>query len=369
VSERSPTGRFLRGAGVAVAALAAAFSLPLVLSDYTIGLLALWLPLVILAISLDLLWGENRIVSFGQGAFFAGGGYVAGLLLKGPAADTTGVNYELLGVGSGASTFDEVIEVLSSPAVAGIPILVFPLAVLICGLVGWLVGAAVFRTGSVEIYAPLITLGVGVVAATAFLSIPEIGGSNGLSGIPAFTQELAPGSQSAIYLFNLTWVAVIYLSYWLFRSSRLGRLWRASGDDPVRLEALGVPVQRLRGAGFAVSCGLAGLAGALYAGSSGFVSAELAGVIFSVQALIWVAVGGPGLFLGPLLGVMAVKLGENFLSERLEESWQLLLGLLLIAVVLVAPKGLAGLPDTVRGLISRTSRIERGTSQIEARRT
>lgn len=353
-----------------IAALALAFSLPLFLSDYAIGLVALWLPLVVLAISIDLLWGENRIVSFGQGAFFAGGGYVAGLLLKGPAADTTGVNYELLGTGGGGgSTFDEVIKALSSPSIAGIPILVFPLAILACGLIGWLVGAAVFRTGSVEIYAPLITLGVGVVAGTVFLSIPEIGGSNGLSGIPAYTRELAPGSQSAIYLFNLIWVSVVYLGYWLFRSSRLGRLWRASGDDPVRLEALGVPVRRLRGAGFAVSCGLAGLAGALYAGSAGFVSAELAGVIFSVQALIWVAVGGPGLLFGPLLGVMAIKLGENFLSERLQESWQLLLGLLLIAVVLVAPKGLAGLPATVRELIGRLSQIEGKTSQIEARRT
>jgi urea transport system permease protein len=358
VSSQGPISALARPGWGGGALLLIAIALPLLLSEYAIGLVALWLPLVVLAISIDLLWGENRIVSFGQGAFFAGGGYIAGLLLKGPAADTTGVNYELLGVGGGgSSTFDDVIKALSSPAIAGVPILVFPLAVLACGLVGWLVGAAVFRTGSVEIYAPLITLGVGVVAATVFLDVPQIGGSNGLSGIPAFTRQLSPGSQSAIYLFNLTWVAIVYLGYWLFRSSRLGRLWRASGDDPVRLEALGVPVQRLRSAGFAVSCGLAGLAGALYAGSSGFVSAELAGVIFSVQALIWVAVGGPGLLFGPLLGVMAIKLGENFLSERLQESWQLLLGLLLIAVVLIAPKGLAGVPATVRGLLSRPSQI------------
>jgi len=358
VSERVRSRRLLRDGGVALALLAVALALPLFLSDYSIGLLALWLPLVLLAIGIDLLWGENRIVSFGQGAFFAGGGYVAGLLLKGPAADTTGVNYELLGVaGGGSSTFDEVVDALSAPAVAGVPVLAFPLAVLACGLVGWLVGAAVFRTGSAEIYAPLITLGVGVVAATVFLSLPAIGGSNGLSGIPPFTREISPDSQSAVYLFNLTWVAAVYVCYWRFRSSRFGRLWRASGDDPVRLEALGVPVQRLRAAGFAVSCGLAGLAGALYAGSSGFVSAELAGVIFSVQALIWVAVGGPGLLFGPALGVIAIKLGENFLSERLQESWQLLLGLLLIAVVLIAPRGLAGLPATVRELIYKPSQI------------
>ncbi len=335
--------------GAASALLGLAVALPLLLSEYALGLVALWLPLVILAISIDLLWGENRIVSFGQGAFFAGGGYVAGLLLKGPAADTTGTNYELLGVGGGesSSTFDNVVEALSAPTVAGVPVLAFPLAVLACGLVGLLVGAAVFRLGSVEIYAPLVTLGVGVVAGTVFLDTHAIGASNGLSGIPSYAGELFGGGQRANYIFNAAWVAAIYLAYWGFRSSRWGRLWRAAGDDPVRLEALGVPVQRVRSVGFALACGLAGLAGALYAGSSGFISAELAGVIFSVQALIWVAVGGPGFLLGPLLGVIAIKVGENYLSEGLQESWQLLLGLLLIAVVLVAPRGLAGIPSAI----------------------
>ena len=335
--------------------LLVAVALPLLLSEYSIGLVALWLPLVILAISTDLLWGENRIVSFGQGAFFAGGGYIAGLLLKGPAADTTGVNYEILGVGggSGSSTFDSVIKALSGPSVAGIPILAFPLAVLICGAVGLLVGAAVFRLGSVEIYAPLVTLGVGVVAGAVFLDIHAIGASNGLSGIPSYTKELFGGGQRANYIFNACWVALVYLVYWGFRSSRWGRLWRAAGDDPIRLEALGVPVRMVRSVGFAVACGLAGLAGALYAGSSGFISAELAGVVFSVQALIWVAVGGPGFLLGPLLGVMAIKVGENYLSEGLQESWQLLLGLLLITVVLVAPRGLAGVPAAICRLAKR----------------
>jgi ABC-type branched-subunit amino acid transport system permease subunit len=331
---------------VAAALLGFGLALPLLLSEYAIGLVALWLPLVILAISIDLLWGENRIVSFGQGAFFAGGGYIAGLLLKGPAADTTGTNYELLGVGGGGSnsTFDNLIEALSAPQVAGVPFLAFPLAVLACGLVGLLVGAAVFRLGSVEVYAPLVTLGVGVVAGTVFLDTHAIGASNGLSGIPSFTSELFGGGQRANYLFNLGWVALVYLGYWGFRSSRWGRLWRAAGDDPIRLEALGVPVRRVRSIGFALACGLAG---ALYAGYSGFISAELAGVIFSVQALIWVAVGGPGFLLGPLLGVMAIKVGENYLSESLQESWQLLLGLLLIAVVLAAPRGLAGIPTAI----------------------
>lgn len=328
---------------------------PLVLSDFTIGLIALWLPFVVLAISLDLLWGENRIVSFGHGAFFAGGGYVAGLLLRGPQADATGVNYALLssGGGSSGSTFDHVLHALDGVQVAGVPLLAFALPVVLCGLVGLLVGGAVFRIGSVEVYAPLVTLGVGVIAATVFLKLAVIGGSNGLSGIPPYTRKIAGGSQVSIYVFNAAWLAAIYVAYAAFRRSRAGRRWRAAGDDPIRLQALGVDVRRLRTLGFAASAGLAGLAGALYVGASGFMSADTAGVVFSVQALIWLAVGGPGALLAPLVGVLAIQLGQQELSEQLQDAWQLLLGALLIAVVLGAPRGLTGLAGSGASAIQR----------------
>ncbi len=348
-----------RRTGIALALVAAAALAPLVVSDFTIGLLALWLPFVMLAISLDLLWGENRIVSFGHGAFFAGGGYVAGLLLRGPQADTTGSNYALLGEGGGRSSFDSLLHTLSSVQVAGVPLLAFVLPVALCGLVGLLVGAAVFRIGSVEIYAPLVTLGVGVIAATVFLKLAVIGGSNGLSGIPAYTQQIAGGSQVPIYVFNAAWLLAVYLAYAAFRRSRAGRRWRASGDDPIRLEALGTDVRRLRTLGFAASTALAGLSGALYVGASGFMSADTAGVVFSVQALIWLAVGGPGNLFAPLVGVLAIELADHQLSERLQDTWQLLLGAALILVVLVAPRGLTGLATSVPGLFARAGRQTR----------
>jgi len=331
----------------ALALVVVGILLPAILSKFTIGLVGLWLPLVILAISLDLLWGENRIISFGHGAFFAGGGYIAGLLLRGPQGDTTGTNYALLGEGSGRSTFQSAIDTLSSPQVAGVPVLAFVLPVVVCGLVGALVGAVIFRIGSVEIYAPLVTLGVGVIAATVFLKLAAIGGSNGLSGIPPYTREIAGGSERSVYYFNAAWLLLVYLGYAAFRSSRRGRRWRAAGDDPVRLEALGTNVHRLRAVGFAASTALAALAGALYVGASGFMSADTAGVIFSVQALIWLAVGGPGSLLAPLVGVLAIQLGQHEFSERLQDTWQLLLGALLIVVVLVAPRGLTGLARLV----------------------
>jgi urea transport system permease protein len=344
-----------RRAGPLALVLAAVLA-PLVLSDFTTGLLALWLPFVVLAISLDLLWGENRIVSFGHGAFFAGGGYLAGLLLRGPQADATGTNYALLSDHASGSAFDSVLHTLSGIELQGVPLLAFVLPVVICGLAGLLVGLAIFRIGSVETYAPLVTLGVGVIAATVFLKLSVIGGSNGLSGIPPYTRRIAGGSQVSTYVFNAAWLAVVYLGYAAFRRSRAGRRWRAAGDDPVRLAALGVDVRRLRALGFGASAALAGLAGALYVGASGFMSADTAGVVFSVQALIWLAVGGPGSLFAPLVGVLAIELADHQLSERLQDTWQLLLGVLLIVVVLGAPRGLTGLAGSGTAAVQRLFR-------------
>lgn len=340
--------RLRRPAGLALA-LAGIALVPALFSDFSVGLIAQWLPFVVLAISLDLLWGENRIISFGHGAFFAGGGYVAGLLLRGPQSDTTGTNYALLGESSGRSGFDSLVDALSSPHVAGVPLLAFVLPVLLCGLVGWLVGAVIFRIGSVEIYAPLVTLGVGVIAATVFLKLAVIGGSNGLSGIPPYVG----GGAKGVYWFNALWLLAIYVAYAAFRRSRLGRRWRAAGDDPIRLDALGLDTRRLRALGFAASTALAGLAGALYVGVAGFMSADTAGVVFSVQALIWLAVGGPGALFAPLVGVLAIQLGQHELSEQLQDTWQLLLGALLIAVVLGAPRGLTGLASSAATALRR----------------
>ncbi len=348
---RSRTSK-LGFSATATTALLAIALVPAVLSDFSVGLIAQWLPLVVLAISLDLLWGENRIISFGHGAFFAGGGYAAGLLLRGPQSDTTGANYALLGQSSGRSGFDSVVGALSSPQVHGIPVLAFVVPVVLCGLAGLLVGLVIFRIGSVEIYAPLVTLGVGVIAATVFLKLSAIGGSNGLSGIPSYTRGFGGGS-GPVYWFNAIWLVAIYAVYAMFRRSRAGRRWRAAGDDPIRLDALGVDTRRLRAVGFAASAALAGLAGALYVGVSGFMSADTAGVVFSVQALIWLAVGGPGSLFAPLVGVLAIQFGQHELSEQLQDTWQLLLGVLLIVVVLGAPRGLTGLAGAGASAVQR----------------
>jgi ABC-type branched-subunit amino acid transport system permease subunit len=90
------------------------------------------------------------------------------------------------------------------------------------------------------------------------------------------------------------------------------------------------------------------------------MSPDTAGVLVSVQALIWLAVGGPGSLFAPLVGVLAIQIGQQELSERMQETWPLLLGALLIAVVLGAPRGLTGLARSGASVVQRRVQQQRG---------
>ncbi len=323
-----------------------ALSVPLGASTFTVQLLALTFPLVILALSADIMWGEGKLVSFGQGLFFAAGGYIGGLILIGSPYDVSGSAISFLSESTEKPLFNQVLEQLNAFAIAGIPIAALLLPMMICGVAGLLVGTIVFRVASPEVYFPLVTLGLGVVGGLWFNDWAPIGASNGLGGIPGFTAAIAdPRDPAPTYLFNLIFVIIAFSGWAWFRRSRRGSIWRATGDDPIRVEALGYSARRQRTIAFACSAALAALAGALYAATAGFMGPSLAGVAFSAEVLIWVAVGGSGRVLGPLVGTLVVRFGQQALSSNfgLEESWQLFMGLALILVVLVAPGGLLGI--------------------------
>ena len=333
-----------------------ALSVPLGASTFSVQLLALTFPLVILALSADIMWGEGKLVSFGQGLFFAAGGYIGGLILIGSPYDVSGSAISFLSEDTEKPLFNQVLEQLNAFAIAGIPIAALLLPMMICGVAGLLVGTIVFRVASPEVYFPLVTLGLGVVGGLWLNGWAPIGASNGLGGIPGFTAEIAdPRDPTPTYLFNLIFVIIAFSGWAWFRRSRRGSIWRATGDDPIRIEALGYSARRQRTIAFACSAALAALAGALYAATAGFMGPSLAGVAFSAEVLIWVAVGGSGRVLGPLVGTLVVRFGQQALSSNfgLEESWQLFMGLALILVVLVAPGGLLGI--SLRGRLRRAS--------------
>jgi ABC-type branched-subunit amino acid transport system permease subunit len=93
---------------------------------------------------------------------------------------------------------------------------------------------------------------------------------------------------------------------------------------------------------FCLSCGLAGLAGGLYAPAIGFISPDLLGIAMTTEVLVWVAVGGKGTLTGAILGALLVNLIAFFLSGQLVNLWYLIMGILLVAIVIFRPKGIMG---------------------------
>jgi urea ABC transporter permease protein UrtC len=290
---------------------------PMVTGSYHTSLLARYLVFGILAMSFDLLWGYAGIMNFAQAAFFGMGAYTLGLVLKH----------------------------MSFPGVAEVALM---LSVLVPVLVSLVLGYFLFYGRVGGIYLAIVTLAISVILQQVIVaSIHITGGLNGLRGypnprygIPGIWEVEASGSIVPYYMA----VAGALLAFLLARkvvTSSFGRVLEAVGEKEERVEFLGYDVPRVKMVVFAVACGLAGLAGALYV-PLGFVSPELLGLGFATNIIVWVAIGGRGTLIGAFVGALFVSYLQLMLSGVAQELWFLLMGVFFIAVVMFQPDGLLG---------------------------
>ncbi len=301
----SAPGRRLLAAGVA-AALAAA---PLGLPAYATTLLTEMLILGLFAMSLDLMVGYTRLISFGHAAAYGFGAYASGWLL-------------LHGVPL----------VLAVPAAAGL-----------AGVVG--LGIAWVATLASGVSFSMLTLAFAqLLYAIAYKWNAVTGGSDGLAGIPR-----RPGpfgfalfdSRTGFYYLAL---AVLVGGFALCRAlvaSPFGAVLRGIRENEAKTRALGFNTRHYKVAVVAIAYALGGLAGALYAPFAGFADTDLLFWLLSGQVLIMVIVGGAGTLTGPVLGAAFFLLASQILSAY-TNSWALFFGLIFIAVVLYAPQGIWG---------------------------
>ncbi len=299
---------------------------PLVGGNYVVFILPQYMLYGLLAVSLALLWGFAGIVSFGQAAFFAIGAYAMGLVMK-----STGMPF--------------------NPGYGGLLV-----AMVVSGLLAGVTGWFLFSAGVRATYFVLITLALSIIAQQIAVSQSQItGGFNGMFVNRMALSPLggtAPGDH-AMYIFVLAIVAVCYgLLRWL-TLGRVGKVLVGIRENEDRLTALGFKVHWYKTAAFTLSGALAGLAGALYATDASFVSPSLAGVLFSTQVVVWVAIGGRQSLLGALVGAIVVASASNYLSAVIPDYWQLIIGLLFMLVIIFFKGGLAGMVAGASGLLRR----------------
>lgn len=264
--------------------------------------------LALAALGLNLALGLGGLVSFGHAAFFGIGGYVAGLL----AAD----------------------------GVTGMPIIWLASAVL-AGLVALLTGAVSLRTSGV--YFIMITLAFAQMIYYFVISFPALGGEDGLSlalrnDFP-FVNTLKPIN------FFLICYGLLALALFLFqrlRDARFGAALQGARQNEMRLASLGIAVFPVKLAAFVLSAMITGVAGALYADLTRFVSPSMLSWQMSGELIVIVILGGVGRLFGPVAGAAVFVLLE-FALGGMTERWQFFLGLILLGTVLFARGGLMAL--------------------------
>ena len=302
----------------AITALALAIAFPLVMNAldqaFYIGFAARVLIYAMAAASLNLVLGTGGMVSFGHAAFFGAGAYVTGILA---------------------------VEGVRNAWIA------WPTAAAVAALAALLIGAMSLRTRGV--YFIMITLAFAQMMYYVFVSLKAYGGDDGLS-MPGRSTGLGLDLRNELawyYVVLVLLVAVLYLLHRIIHS-RFGRVIEAIRDNETRAAAIGYPVYGYKLACFVISGAIAGLAGALIANQSGYVGPGLLHWVQSGTLMIMVILGGVGrLWGGPIGAAVLLTLEETLSgSEWLGPyalHWQLPVGLILLAIVLFAPQGIAGL--------------------------
>jgi urea transport system permease protein len=309
-----------------------------ILPPFRLNLLGRFLSLGIVALGVDLIWGYTGLLSLGQGIFFALGAYAIGMHLSLNSLEPGQLPefFDLYGVKSLPAFW----QPFASPLFTAVAIWLIP--ALVAGILGFLV----FRNRIKGVYFSILTQAALLVFFNFFNGQQKlINGTNGLKTDTArFFGQLVGSDSSQRVLFWLTVLLVIgawFLCRWL-TTGRFGDALIAIRDDEPRMRFTGYNPTAYKTLVFTVAGALAGISGALYTVQSGIVSPQFMSVAFSIEMVIWVAVGGRGTLLGAILGAVLINYAESLISEQLPETWLFVQGALFLLVVTALPDGLVG---------------------------
>ena len=296
----------------------ALLALPFVSSDmFFVDRFGRYFVWAIFAISVDLLWGYGGMLTFGHAAFFGGGGYLVAIF-------TTRAGW-FLPIPLWSALF---------------------LSLCVVALFSFLLASLVFR-GRLPLRGiefAVITLAVAYLLEQYARAGGDVtGGQNGIlfeDRLVLFNIEMHRGR--GFYSLAGISLLVVYVIARVFVKSRSGLITRGIRGNEDRVELLGYNVPSTKVGLFVMVAVFAGFAGALFYVHDGIVSPTAVGVAASTQVLLWVALGGRGTLAGPIVGTIVLQHLTATLSGTLLDTWLLVIGVLLIAVVLIFPSGILG---------------------------
>ena len=333
---------------------------PLHVPGYVVTLLGKYLAYALLALSVDLVWGYVGILSLGHGAFFALGGYAMGMYLmrqigsRGVYGDPVLPDFMVFLNWSELPWYWHGFDHFAFAAL---------MIVLVPGVLAFVFGYLAFRSRVSGVYLSIITQALTFALMLAFFrNDMGFGGTNGLTD---FKDLLGANLQAGSTRAGLLIATGAFLSFFFLvcrhlTQSRFGKVLIAIRDAESRTRFLGYRVERYKLAVFTFSAMMAGIGGALYVPQIGIINPSEFEPANSIEAVIWVAVGGRGTLLGPIVGAVIVNFAKTVLTGTFPEVWLFALGGLFIFVTLFLPRGIVGLcTGLVRAWRSRPARDSR----------
>ncbi|OUM04612.1 urea ABC transporter permease subunit UrtC [Pseudomonas syringae] len=306
-------------------------------SAYTLTLVGKILCYAIVALALDLVWGYAGLLSLGHGLFFALGGYAMGMYLMRQAA------------GDGLPAFMTFLSWTELPWYwAGTDNFLWAmcLVVLAPGLLALVFGFFAFRSRIKGVYFSIMTQALTFAGMLLFFrNETGFGGNNGFTNFRSILgfSISSQGTRAVLFLATVALlVASLYIG-WKLAQSKFGRVLTALRDAENRLMFCGYDPRGFKLFVWVLSAVLCGLAGALYVPQVGIINPSEMSPTNSIEAAVWVALGGRGTLIGPLLGAGLVNGMKSWFTMAFPEYWLFFLGALFIIVTLYLPKGVIGL--------------------------
>ncbi|MEN9402452.1 MAG: hypothetical protein RL091_1155, partial [Verrucomicrobiota bacterium] len=311
--------------------------------NFTINLWGKYLCYALLALSVDLLWGYTGLLSLGQALFFSLGGYMMGMhlmLMIGKLGQYKSDLPDFM-VFLGHTYLPAFWQPFYSFAFSALMVVVMP------GLLALVFGFLAFRSRIKGVYFSILTQALTYGAALLFFRNNLLmGGNNGFTDFKVLlgADLREAGTQRGLFVATAVILLVVYVGCRVLSRTKFGLVQQAIRDGENRVLFSGYASAHFKLFIFVLSAAIASVGGALYVPQVGGINPSVMTPDKSLEAVVWVAVGGRGTLVGPIVGAISINALKSWATKEFPDYWLLILGSLFILVVLFLPGGLVSLP-------------------------
>jgi urea transport system permease protein len=328
--------------GLLTAVLIFGLLFPIILPEHILLVLGKFACFALMALAVDLVWGFAGILSLGHGVFFALGGYAMGM-------------YLMRSIGKGGVYGSELPDFMVFLDWKELPWFWYGfdnfwfavlMAMLVPGMLALVFGYLAFRSRIKGVYFSIITQALTFAAMLLFFrNETGFGGNNGLTDFKTLYGYPLRDASTKIFLYVLSIFALTlgYLCCRYLTTSKLGQVLRGVRDAETKTRFSGYDTLSYKWFAWTFSAVLCGIAGALYVPQVGIINPSEMEPANSIEAVIWVAIGGRGTLVGAIIGAVVVNGAKSIFTAIAPELWLLVLGGLFVVVTLALPNGLVGL--------------------------